>query len=98
MKTIYISGPMTGIKDFNYPAFYSKEKELLEAGHKVENPARNSSTDDNGDIKTGKGLMIDALHQLEKCTHITFLPDWESSPGAHIEAIAANRMEIEVHP
>jgi hypothetical protein len=97
MKTIYISGPMSGLPEFNYQAFMAKENELLDQGHKVQNPAHNSSVDGNGDPKTWKGFMIDALHQLELCTHIHFLEGWKDSPGARIEAIAAERMGIKIY-
>ena len=29
---IYIAGPMTGIKDFNFPAFFEAEKQLNKIG------------------------------------------------------------------
>jgi hypothetical protein len=85
---------MTGLPEFNYPAFFKKEEELVGQGYSVENPARNSSIDDNGAPKTWKGFIIDALHQLEQCTHIHFLPGWENSKGAQIEALAAAQMGL----
>ena len=96
MKTIYISGPMTGLPKFNYPAFFDKEKELLKAGHRTENPARTESVHKNGIPKTWKDFMVDALHQLEGCTHIHFLPGWENSRGAKIEALAAEQMGLKL--
>ena len=37
---IYISGPMTGLKDLNKPAFYAKERQLRELQYNnVKNPA-----------------------------------------------------------
>ena len=40
-EIVYISGPMTGIKDLNYPLFNSIAKRLSDAGYAVENPADN---------------------------------------------------------
>lgn len=37
--TIYIAGPMTGIKDYNRPAFFDAAKRCEEAGFTVINPA-----------------------------------------------------------
>jgi hypothetical protein len=35
----YVAGPMTGIKDFNYPAFNAVAEDLRAQGYEVENPA-----------------------------------------------------------
>ena len=37
---IYVSGPMSGIKDMNFPTFFNAEEQLQQAGHEVLNPAR----------------------------------------------------------
>ena len=37
--TIHISGPMTGIKEYNYPLFNAVEEYLREEGFEVLNPA-----------------------------------------------------------
>lgn len=36
---IYLAGPMSGYKDFNFPAFMAGAKLLRELGHEVFNPA-----------------------------------------------------------
>lgn len=36
---VFISGPMSGIEDFNWPGFYKAEKMLVEKGYSVFNPA-----------------------------------------------------------
>jgi len=38
---IYIAGPMTGLPEFNYPAFNAAAEYLRSLGHHVENPADN---------------------------------------------------------
>jgi hypothetical protein len=38
---LYLAGPMTGYKDFNFPAFMAAAKMLREMGHEVFNPAEN---------------------------------------------------------
>ena len=37
---VYISGPMSGIDEMNYPKFYAVQEELEGQGYKVYNPAR----------------------------------------------------------
>lgn len=38
---VYLSGPMTGLPDFNYPAFHDAAQRLRSIGHRVESPAEN---------------------------------------------------------
>ena len=79
LMTIYIAGPMTGLPDFNYPAFHAAEKQLQAAGFRTLNPARNpeqSSWDD---------YMRVGLRQLMNADAVALLPGWERSPGANIE-------------
>lgn len=40
--TVYLSGPMSGRENLNFPAFFEAEKRLLEMGYAVLNPARTS--------------------------------------------------------
>jgi len=49
MSSCYISGPMRGIKEYNYPAFMSAAKELRELGWKVFNPAEMDIENDEMD-------------------------------------------------
>ena len=37
---VYVSGPMRGYLDYNFPAFYDAERVLQENGHEVFSPAR----------------------------------------------------------
>jgi len=45
MKTIYLSGPMSGLPGFNFPAFHAAAAKLRADGFTVLNPAET----DNGD-------------------------------------------------
>ena len=38
--TIYIAGPMTGMKDYNFPAFHTAEAFWVKRGWRVLNPAK----------------------------------------------------------
>ena len=44
MPRIYLAGPMTGLPEFNYPAFHAEAARLRQLGYHVENPAENSAS------------------------------------------------------
>lgn len=51
---IYIAGPMTGIHEFNFPAFHAGAAKLRSEGHSVFNPAERDIQRHNGvDISKG---------------------------------------------
>lgn len=45
MSAIYLAGPMRGIKDFNFPAFFEAAAKLRADGHVVFNPAERDITE-----------------------------------------------------
>ncbi|HHW2788208.1 TPA: DUF4406 domain-containing protein [Pseudomonas aeruginosa] len=81
MHRVYLSGPMTGIPDFNYPAFNAEEKRIRALGYFVENPAVNM-------VYRGapwQTFMRDGIKRLMDCDILALLPGWERSRGANIE-------------
>ena len=85
-KFVYISGPMTGIKDFNLPAFDKAEKHLKSFGYNVINPADNQRKNPSD---TWENYMREAIKQVCLCHIICFLPGWSDSKGALFEAKVA---------
>jgi Domain of unknown function (DUF4406) len=81
MKRIYIAGPMTGLPDFNYPAFNAEAARLRALGYEVENPAENPEPP----CKSWSGYMRMALAQLITCDTVATLPNCGNSRGARIE-------------
>lgn len=79
MKRIYLAGPMTGLPEFNYPAFHAEAARLRALGYQVENPAENPPQDDWEDY------MKQAIPQLLTCDLMALLPGWEKSKGAMLE-------------
>lgn len=89
-KRVYIAGPMTGIKDFNYPAFHTEAERLRNAGHTPISPAADHNEQPLNpprlqDIKDHTHYMRIAVAKLITCDHIAFLPGWANSKGARLE-------------
>lgn len=91
VRTVYISGPMTGLDQFNFPAFFAAEEGLLEQGFSVINPAR------LGGASNARSLCmrIDIEH-LVRCDAIYMLKNWQKSEGASLELSIATHCAIPV--
>jgi len=89
---IYIAGPMTGIKDFNYPAFNAEAARLRALGHEVLNPAENPAPP----CGSWAGYMRLALRQLIECECVVLLPGWIESKGAMIERNLAQALGMAI--
>jgi Domain of unknown function (DUF4406) len=89
---LYIAGPMSGIKEYNYPAFMQAEKELQAKGFETENPATDGQVE--GWIWTD--YMRRGLVQLLKCEGVALLPEWYLSKGATIERNLAATLDMPV--
>lgn len=92
MTRVYIAGPMTGLPDFNYPAFHAAAAELRARGLEVLNPAENIGSADN----TWNYWMRLALAQLIQCDEIVLLPGWAASRGAQLERQIAEALEMPI--
>lgn len=84
---LYIAGPMTGIPDWNYPAFNAAQAKLEKAGYEVLNPARQA------DGLTYDGYLALALADVFACDGIALLPGWDRSPGAAAEVALADALK-----
>lgn len=74
MPRIYIAGPMTGLPDWNFPAFDAAEKEWAELGWEVINPANAFDRDTTLPYKAYVEKDID---DLIACDAIAMLPGWD---------------------
>lgn len=92
-KKVYISGPMTGLPDFNYPSFDNRAKILIEMGYEPVNPADNFNRDTN---RNRWEYLKEDIKNLLNCDYINFLPGFERSAGALLEALVARECNIPV--
>lgn len=91
VSPIYVSGPMTGIEDWNFPAFNHWAKRLRNAGYEVYNPAET----DNGDTTKPRYYYLrQDVESLSKCKTLFLLPGWEQSAGARLEFEIAKRLDM----
>jgi hypothetical protein len=91
---VYISGPMTGYPEFNYPAFNDAAEHLRALGHEVLSPAE-------VDVLPGTTwetyLRADII-LLVRSDAVAVLPGWEMSRGARLEVHIAHALGMTVLP
>ena len=100
-KKIYIAGPMTGYEDWNFPAFFEAERQLLELGYEVINPAHNDGSTyeealasaNSGKHSWGWYMRRDLKHVLG-VDMVCLLPDWKTSKGALLEVEVAKALDV----
>lgn len=93
-KLAYIAGAMSGIKNFNYPAFYAAEPVVIKLGYTPVNPARNFDGDTTLPYEV---YMHKSLRQLLDCQAIYMLDGWEHSRGANIEYSIASALGLDIY-
>lgn len=92
---VYLSGPMTGIKSYNYQAFHGAERRVRALGHDVINPARTGELDTKHLARPDwHDYMASAVRRMRDATAIHYLPGWEKSYGARMEAIVAEKKRL----
>lgn len=104
--TAYIAGPMSGIEEFNFPAFDAAKKYLEENGIVAVSPAdldRESGFDPTG-LTGNEELSATKVQEFARrdlraimdCDKVYVLPGWESSTGATNEVKFAGWLGKEV--
>lgn len=92
LRTLYIAGPMSFHKDFNYPAFNRAAERLRQAGYTVINPADNELSE--GSARDWYAWMRISVQQVAQADGIATLPGWADSRGARLEVELGNRLAI----
>jgi len=92
--TYYLSGPMAGYADHNFPAFEAAMTELRDAGlsilspHKVEHPNLSGKPEEWAEY-----LRNDLKEMLSFCQGIILLRGWPQSRGARLELSIAQALD-----
>lgn len=87
---LYISGPMTGLPDNNFPAFNRAAAALRSQGYAVVNPAELNPEGS----KTWHECMRVDIRELCTCQGLVLLPGWQRSQGAQLELQIAHRLAL----
>ena len=97
LTRIYLSGPMSGIPEYNFPAFDQAEYEIASLGLCPINPHRFSEEvfaefHAKGIEPTRHDFMREDIKALARCDGIFMLPGWQKSWGAKWERIIAKHV------
>lgn len=90
MKKVYIAGPMTGLPNYNRPAFKAAALDLSLLGHAVLNPA----TLPDG---LSQAQYMDICMAMLRCADTIYLLEgWEQSDGACAEVALAIKLGLNI--
>lgn len=92
MTRIYISGPMTGYDELNYPAFERAEQALRDIGHEPLSPHRHPEQ------PTWSAYLRLDLRDVLDAEAVAVLPGWQASRGACLEVHVAHALGMTVMP
>lgn len=90
---VCLAGPMSGLPDFNYPAFNAVAAWLREQSYEVFNPAESFA----GDTTLARAQYLRAsLREATFCDRLLLLDGWENSRGAILELLVAYETGAEI--
>lgn len=108
MPKIYLAGPMSGIKENNFPAFFEFAEALEDGGWDVFNPAQHDldtfgsypaveaafAADFQGSLRQCLGADLDYI--TSEAEAIAMMPGWENSKGARAEHATAVALNLQI--
>lgn len=87
---VYLSGPMTGLPNENYPAFHEAAARLRAIGFDVLNPAETAG----GATHLPRHIYMDVdIGYVKAADAVVVMQGWRNSDGAKLEAIVASSMD-----
>lgn len=90
---LYLSGPMTGLPEYNFPAFEQARSQLRNMGHEVICPA------EAGKVEgwQWEQYMRRDIVMLMDAEAVVVLPGWENSRGATLEVDVASKIGMAIY-
>jgi signal recognition particle subunit SEC65 len=88
---IYLSGPMSGYIELNFPEFHRVAKGLRDKGYKVISPAEIKQPE-----LTWESCMRQDIKQLMDADAVAVMEGWEKSKGASIEVNLAKSLGMQI--
>lgn len=86
---IYLSGPMTGLPDLNYPAFLEATQKLRSMGHEVYNPSEWEDSNNFGKFNHLLAFDDYCRYIVREADVVLVLPGYLTSPGSTAEVAVA---------
>jgi hypothetical protein len=87
---IFLSGPMSNMPGYNFPAFHDAARELTRRGYSVLDPSSLGRRED----WQWRDYMRETLRMLLDADGVGFLPGWHDSRGALLEMSVAADLGI----
>ena len=98
--TIFISGPMHGLPDFNYPMFHKAGDYLKAQGKQFLSPAHGRFGHPRTPPAQGhRPLAHDIRHTLKQlllCDSILMLPNWRDEDDSWLQRDLANNLNMPI--
>ncbi len=93
-QTVYLSGPMTGLADYNRAAFNMRAEAFKALGYTVLNPAEISVT--QGTDKAYTFYLKRALRMMLEADVVYVFGNWKNSKGVFVELYVARMLGMTV--
>jgi hypothetical protein len=90
---LYLSGPMSGLPEMNFPMFNAAAAGLRRLGYTVFNPAETDGGDTSQSYAHYMRKDIEALLSVDA---VVVLPGWQKSRGAILEVSVAKAFDLPI--
>lgn len=93
-QTLYVAGPMSGLPEWNFPAFFAAQEILERRGFRVLNPARHPAVEG----ESWESCLRRDLPDVLRADGLALLDGWWASRGARLEVQVASTLLVPCLP